>query len=149
MPSAPNVDHRTTQVDLVVEGDIVTSRLSIIDVPNVPDLIEEIQAAIDQCPLVADAAIVDVTDYLELSEQELTYIERTDVLDRKIQEVIVRSDRWTSVMQALIANSAVVTANECRLTVRTDRRGGAFADSFVRSETPLPQQADCKCKTRQ
>ena len=156
MPSAPNVAPRTTQVDLVpagrdivtsrvdhrtphadmlVEGDVGTSRLSVIDVPNVPELIEQLQAALGQCPLVSDATIVDVTDYLGLAEHELTYIERTDVLDRKIQEVIVRSDRWTSVMQALIANSAVVTANDCRLTVRTDRRGGALTDSFVRSET--------------
>ena len=155
MPSAPNVDRRTTQVDLVAEGDIVTSRvdhrtppadmlvegevgtsrLSVIDVPNEPGLIEQLQVALDQCPLVSDASIVDVTGYLGMPEWELTYVDRTDVLDRKIQEVIIRSVRWPSVMQALIVNSAVVTANECRLTVRTDRRSGALAESFVRNET--------------
>ena len=84
-----------------------------------------------------DATIVDISDTLGLSDDEYNYIHGRSVADPGVQDVIVRSDRWSGLIEALISESSGLAMGGCRVTLRTDRHGGVLSDSACEKEVAL------------
>ena len=126
MPSRPNVTRGAG-----------TLRLAILSVPSTPIAIRKIADAINRSSTMTDATMVDLSENLQLPEEALAYIHGKSVTDPGVQEIIVGSDRWPGMMEALISDSTVVTIRGCRVIIRTDCHSGVLSDSACRNEAAI------------